>query len=134
MPPEAKGTDEAAAKAFARHVVAQLNYSQVTGDTSGLRLLFDRACAGCAGIVEGLDRVYADGGSVKTKGWSISGLQVTRRQRGVLVVATVDVAPQIVTAKRGEKPKRFPGAIDTQRRLFLERGKNAWIVTNLDEG
>ena len=134
MPAEAKGTGPEAAKAFARHFIALLNYSEVTGDLDLLRQSFDPDCDGCSGIVDGLDKVYRNGGSVKTDGWEVKGLKTTPTPRGFRVDAMVDVAPQIVILERGAKAKRFPGDRSALRRLFLRHGSSAWVVSNMDEG
>lgn len=135
LPAEAKGTSAAAAKAFVRHFVETLNYSETSGDTTALRTLYSRECAFCEGISDGLDRIKLHGGAIKTTGWTVLGLDMSNPSAGrpIQVVATVRVAPQTVIMKRGAKAEHFGGQTHGVRRFLLRERDGMWLITDLRE-
>ncbi len=132
MPAEAKGTSEAAAKAFVRHFVETLNYAGDTGETSVLRRLYSQSCLFCEGIADGLDRVKRNGGTYRSAGWTIKNLSPYPAGEGRLqILAIVRVAPQVVVVKQGASPRGFKGDANGRRRFTLKSDAGNWIVADL---
>ena len=71
LPPEARGTSKAAAKAFVRHWIEVLNYAGPTGDTAALRQLSDEDCAACRAIADFIEQIYGGGGQIRGEGWDV---------------------------------------------------------------
>lgn len=75
LPAAAMKRTDRGAKAFARYWVALVNYAAATGDTARLRLLSDTRCAGCRGLLRGIETPYGRGGHVEGGVWSIGPLK-----------------------------------------------------------
>lgn len=69
IPPEARGDDEASAKAFVRYYFEVMTEAVVTGNTTAMRQLDTMRCISCRNLARRLDEVYGKGGSYRTKGW-----------------------------------------------------------------
>lgn len=102
-------TDEGAI-AFVEHWIDLFNASRDTGET---RLLADASterCETCSNFVALTERIYNDGGSVKTDGWRIA--QVGRLpQTGSTTVVPISVrqAPQVLQESANADPQQNPG-------------------------
>lgn len=133
LPPEAEGTDEAAAKAFVRHYIELINYAMLTGDTSGLRALSSPVCSTCAAIVDRIDKVYGNGGHLEGAGWTPISLTIvaTSDDAPRLVAAGIRIDRQIAYEGANSAPSESPksrGNLD----FYLAREPVGWRVKRLD--
>jgi hypothetical protein len=115
-----------------KHYIATLNYAAVSGDTTGLRELYSTSCRFCEGISDGFDKVRAGGGSIKTAGWKVKGLQAGAGTTEIRVLARVNVTPQVVVLKAGSKPRKFDGIPNAKRRFSLRTHGESWSLTDLE--
>ncbi|MGH3481434.1 MAG: DUF6318 family protein [Nocardioidaceae bacterium] len=134
MPPQAKGTSAASAKAFVRYWVETLNYAGPSGDTDQLDLLSDGSCAACTAIIKFIDGVHADGGSIDGKGWTIKQVKVVAfaPTRMTMVDALVDVQPQSVQRTGGVEPTHFGGGTRLKGFWLVKAGED-WSVSRLEQ-
>ena len=133
MPDAAKGTSEAAAKAFVRHWVATLNYAGDTGDTSGLRRVSSAECKSCVGIADKIDRVYERGGYVQGDGWvvrSIAPVSGQPRARPILQIGMF-LSEQDLLERAGGEVQHFDGG--KQLMVFRLTNSDRWVVTEIEQ-
>ena len=134
LPPEARGTSKAAAKAFVRHWVDVLNYAGPSGDTQALRELSYEDCAACSAIADFIDEVHEAGGEISGEGWEVQTAQVVSGERGrdVVVDAQVRVHPQQVRIARHGRTKSFDGG-NRLKTFWLSAKAGSWAVARLDQ-
>lgn len=133
MPAAAKGTTEAAAKAFVRHYVASVNFAMRTGDTRGLSGLAAVGCATCGAIVNRIDEVYGSGGHLQGDGWKVVTLTYIKPggRDTALVAAGIEIAPQTAHLSSTDAPSHSPssrGNLD----FFLRNAASGWRVHRLE--
>jgi hypothetical protein len=133
LPAKAKGTSEAAAKAFVRHYIETVNYAMRTGETAYLSRLARPGCTTCNAIVARIDEVYDAGGRLEGRGWSVLSLTFhpPGPQADVLVAVGVNIAPQITYADKRASPSHSAmsrGNLDFR----LSTNARAWIVKSLE--
>lgn len=78
MPDAAKGTDEDAAIAFAKHYIDVLAYAANTGDTDYLREISDPDCQGCNEYIELYEETYENGGFYRREAWRSTEISAIR--------------------------------------------------------
>jgi len=135
LPPEAEGTDEAAAKAFVRHYVDVLNYSGPAAETEALRALSTRSCSACIGIADFIDGVAADGGQIEGDGWTIRQLTLVTSDPSnteIVIDALVEVHPQQVRPSSGADLKEFDGG-QRLKTFWLKHRSPGWQVSRIDQ-
>lgn len=71
VPPEARGTDEASAKAFVKYWFKVLSQSMSDGQVRSVLDLSDPRCKSCKDLTAAIAEVYAEGGRFKTTGWHV---------------------------------------------------------------
>jgi hypothetical protein len=129
MPAEAKGTSEAAAKAFVRHYIELINHATATGEMAPLITASDPQCRSCKAVVERIDGVYQKGGSIESEGWRIQSVQRVPRQpsnRPVFDVGLV-MSPQRVVAETSGESKTYKGGRLPATFTLLWSG-DSWLV------
>ena len=105
MPDAAKGTDEDAAIAFAKHYIDVLSYSARSGDTDYLRTLSSDSCEGCLDYINLYEQVYKDGGYFKRGDWTFSEIDVYRNGETIELFGLVS-APATVWKMKAEQKER----------------------------
>ncbi|HSE10292.1 MAG TPA: DUF6318 family protein [Nocardioidaceae bacterium] len=133
LPPEAKGTSEASAKAFVRHYFDTLNYAMNSGQTKHLRSLATRECESCGAISNNIDRTYEVGGHIKSRGWLLQSIALVPRQsseRPILDLGVLMTAEE-VTSESGAEPELFTGGRQPMT-IYLVRLGGQWRVARLD--
>ena len=133
LPAAAKGTSETAARAFARHYFAQINFAARTGDTTQLQALAASSCESCEAIATNIDTVYAAGGSITTDGWklrSIATVPLQSERRPIFDLA-VFVSPETVVPKAGSEAQDFNGG-KRPMTMYLAMAGSSWRVIRLD--
>lgn len=129
LPPEAKGTSEAAAKAFVRHYVATINYAMATGHTSELRELSDVDCISCSEVADNIEKLYLSGGHLEGKGWRVTAIDVigASERGGPIVQVGVLVSPQRRFSRESANPRGYEGGLQSMT-FFVSRTSSSWIV------
>jgi hypothetical protein len=133
LPAEARGTSQAAAKAFVRHYIASVNYAMVSGDIGELVALADPSCSTCGAIAGRIEEAYADGGRLEGGGWRILTLSYLEgeRPRSPLVAAGIEISPQTAYASAEATPSQSPetrGHLD----FLLDWNRSGWKVMRLE--
>jgi hypothetical protein len=125
LPPEAEGTDAAAAEAFVKFYWEMSEYAQATGDVSGLNELASASCENCRSGSKYLKTVYADGGSIRGGAIDIVVVRSTPYKvgpvRGYEVEARVTNTRQVVDWPADREDEVFPaGEILTRFLVEIE--------------
>jgi len=133
LPAEAKGSDEAAAKAFVHHFFDSLNFAMNTGETDYFRSLAHSGCESCEAIAANIDKTYRVGGSIKSRGWLVQSVSLTPHQasRRPILDLGVLMRPEQVVERSGAEPQTFEGGKQPMT-MYLGRVKGTWQVTRLD--
>jgi hypothetical protein len=132
-PAQAKGTNEAAAKAFVRHWIDVLNYSGPAGDPEPLRRLSDPNCAACVAIADLIGEVHEAGGDIDGRGWSVRTVTVVaHRPRRAVVDARILVHPQRLRTSSTSAVKTYKGG-PRLKTFWLSRNGSSWVVMRLDQ-
>ena len=133
LPAAAKGTSEAAAKAFVRYWIDTLNYAGETGDTSGLRRVSSPECKSCVGIADKIDRVYEQAGYVRGDGWvirSMAPVSGQSRARPILQIGMF-LSEQDLLERAGGEVQHFDGG--KQLMVFRLWNNDRWVVTEIEQ-
>jgi hypothetical protein len=129
LPAEARGTSQAAAKAFVRHYIALMNHAVATGESTALSDANDPECSSCAAVIERVDSVYRAGGSIRSDGWRVTsirpvpGVPRTRPQFDV----GLTMSPQRVVEHQGAEATTYEGG-KLPATFTLVRQGNDWVV------
>ncbi|MCB0896707.1 MAG: hypothetical protein H6529_07170 [Nocardioides sp.] len=133
MPPEARGTDAAAAEAFVKFFFEVVNFAQRTGDVSVLKTLGFR-CGGCDAGVDSISSTYSHHGHIEGGEGRPAGLETGFLQRAsgdwAVVECTVVTSKQFVDQPGKDNDKRYPAG-KTDVRLILQPRSDAWVVRSL---
>jgi hypothetical protein len=133
LPAAAKGTSEAAAKAFVRHYFEALNHAMNTGTTEQFRALSADTCESCSAIAGNIESTYAAGGKIESEGWllkSISPVPGQPAQRPMLDLGVL-MTTESVTKRAGEDAREFTGGKQPMT-IYLSRSGDRWRVLRLD--
>ena len=128
MPPEAKGTDEAAAKAFVRHYLTVFSYAARTGDIADMRLLSASECKACSRLISSISHTYGAGGHADGKGYEAPALRLTGQEENVDHIAlrgSVIQFTQKFQEAKGAPTKQFPRG-EFESVFTLVRVSDAW--------
>jgi hypothetical protein len=132
LPAEAKGTSEAAARAFVRHYIDALNHAAATGNTSQLAALSDPDCASCTSIRRNIDDIYGADGELRGEGWILVGtraLRITRRTATLSMDMRLE--PETVIRSAGAEALHNEGSRQPMT-IFLTWRHGSWRVARLD--
>jgi hypothetical protein len=113
---------------FVRAWVAEYNAMQNSGDTEKFRSM-SRRCEPCSAVADRMDRYYEAGGYVKTEGFIIKSLRVSKPngkgQRAVTI--NVDASPVEYVEEEGGAVQTLPGGSPTYEVDVEPRGRT-WNV------
>jgi hypothetical protein len=133
IPAEARGLGDDAAKAFAKHYVALINYSSRTGRTGELTAMSGSRCQSCQTIAGSIRDVYSAGGRIESRGWRLHALSVVPEQpirRPILELGVIE-SPERVRRTANGPVKHFKGGRQPMT-MYLRRAGGAWSVDRLD--
>lgn len=132
MPDAAKGTSDAAAKAFVKHYIAVLNYAGRTGDTAKLRELSSPSCAPCQDIIDSIRDLYAAGGRIEGDDTELHSLSLVPGQSGNMrTVDGLTTQPrQLIFKTKGAKPEHVGGGKDLLSSYTLEH-RDGWRMAQI---
>ena len=133
MPAAAKGTSEAAAKAFARHYIDTINYAMSTGDVMQLDEMSRSDCETCTAIIDRTQQIYSDGGYIKNDGWKVRTVTPVPGQPSRRPILSLGVLLPAETAKMNadsdvKTSEASRGNID----LRLRSAGSGWAVSRMD--
>lgn len=133
LPPEARGTSTASAKAFVRHWISALNYAGPSGETAQLMRLNASDCAACTAIADLIREASSAGGFIKGAGWEVKNVRIVYSDKSQVVVdALVNVHPQRIKTDASAPVRRFEGG-PRLKTFWLVRAANSWRVARLDQ-
>lgn len=129
LPAAAKGSNDKAARAFARYWIDMVNYAQATGDTASLAELHGGGCSACTGGVDAVEETYSAGKSVAGGSYQIVLINsLDSGHSNVRVVAmNTERSAQTILNQRGTKVGSSPAG-DTSFKLYLRRDGRRWLV------
>ena len=133
LPAAAKGTSEAAAKAFVRYWIDTLNYATATGETNALQNLGTADCESCKNFSDTIDEIYGAGGEVTSEGWDLrSATPVANQPRNMPILQlSMFLHPQTVRKTAGSAREQLDGGRQPMT-MFLLRRDDEWVVNRLD--
>jgi hypothetical protein len=124
LPPAAEGTSPAAAKAFARHYFATVNYAAATGDTQELRSLGLRRCASCDAIASNIEKVYGEGGYIAEEDWQVRSVRVVQStETRAFLSITAFLTPEVTVDAEGKRTTREGGKQPMSMTLARRNGR-----------
>lgn len=130
LPAEARGTSEAAAKAFVRHYLATFSYAARTGRVDELRSLGGASCESCSGVINRIADTYSAGGHADGRGYEARSMRVASApspKDQVVVTLNIYSFQQVIYANPNAKPRHVP-AVLTKARFELSRSATGWSV------
>ena len=129
LPPEARGTSTASAKAFVRHYVALVNHAVASGNSDELARASASDCRSCAAVIMKLNSVYEAGGNIRSDGWKIRSLNVVpgRPTNKPALDVGLHLSPQVVIEKKGAKKRSFEGG-RLPATFYLVVSHGTWVV------
>lgn len=89
MPPEAQGSDAAAAEAFVKFYWEMVNYAEQTEDLTGLKRIAAPECVACKRGMDYLTGVFDAGGQISGGIQTVSGAETTFGKNDGVQEATV---------------------------------------------
>lgn len=131
MPEVAKKHTKAGAEAFARYLVATVNYATSTFDTSPLASIVNPGCDTCQNAIAGY-KVLKNRGAHNSGGlWIAPNIETTWLSAGgafhpMLVNLSVQSTPQVITFAKA-KERRFAGGT-SRSRIILSPMSDGWRV------
>ncbi|UYM04650.1 DUF6318 family protein [Solicola gregarius] len=130
VPPDAARKDTLkGAEAFIRHYIELLNYASDTGDTVALTTAA-MDCSGCSKYEALFHRTYANGGFMKSAGWTPTYVLAVKQHDVVAVLVDVAAGRMRYRLSESEDPKI--GRKDNFKLRFeVSRVGERWVVTDL---
>lgn len=133
LPPEARGSDESAAKAFVVFYFEELTRALQSGDTKGFRRYSAPSCETCTNFADLIDDTYDKGGRYETQGLLIKRIHPIPADdpRNRIFVLSVRETERRLYDEHGE-------LVDTAKpqlramRIILRRPSSAWVIRRLD--
>ncbi len=120
------------AEEFIRRWIEAQTAMQNSGDTSEFRSL-SKGCEPCAGLAKQVDQIYADGGFVKTDGWTPTAFKRVA-QKGNTMTLRVQIDNAVTTyAERSGGPTKTLRSGDGLIEFRLKGRAGAFRVVNLVE-
>jgi hypothetical protein len=118
---------------FVRRWVEVSNEMQNTGETKVYRSI-SRGCRPCTAVADQVERYFEAGGYVKTDGWSISSLKLSKPGAAGRVTATVEVesAPTQYKESAEADAQALEGGSVIEL-MTIEPYSNSWVLTNLEQ-
>jgi hypothetical protein len=129
LPRAATGTDRAAAKAFVRHYIDLVNHAMATGDVAPVVEASGQACESCEAVVDRVQEVYEQGGSIESQGWKITVISPVPGQPKLSPMFDLGLrlTPQRVFVDATAEPRRFDGG-KLPATFLLTRHDGGWVV------
>lgn len=120
------------AVAFVEHWIDVFDQSKEDGDTDELAALSAASCVTCENFIEMTNDIYANGGSVESRGWTVESIsEPVRSADSTLVAVNVLQSPQKIRRGTDSEVETFEGGnIDLAFTLRWRQG--AWSVQAVD--
>jgi hypothetical protein len=122
-PSSSPSADAETPEEFIRRWQEAANLAQRSGDTSGYRAL-THTCRSCDAFADLVDRIYRDGGYIRTEGARVTS--ISRRANEVFDVE-VRSSPTEYRESSSARVRRLPGGQVTYR-VTIERRRDAWVI------
>jgi hypothetical protein len=121
-------------EAFIRRWVGVHNQMMSSGETSEFLALADH-CEYCNKISKTVGDIYAGGGNVKTKGWSVTSVQkpMSLGHAAISIKFYVNSAPTSYTESANGPVNNLKGGTHLGKRAELRRVAGEWRVTFMVE-
>lgn len=134
IPDEARGTDEASAKAFVRYWFEVLSRSMDDGNVGLVDDLSAKDCRSCSSLADAIAEVYADGGRFKTEGWKVQ--KISRApgfadERPDFLLKTRHTRRDLID-KNGDLVDRMPTTMVSMRVVLVPHDES-WQLKDLEE-
>jgi hypothetical protein len=118
---------------FVRRWVEVDRVMENSGKTDEYRQM-SRRCRACAGLASQIEEIYATGGYVKTAGWTILSIKVSRPGRTGAVTAhmKINAAPTEYVEAAGAPVQRLEGGVQEQL-VTLSSHDGVWNVDDVEQ-
>jgi hypothetical protein len=129
-PPRARGTDEAAARAFVRFYLEVVSEAMSTGRTRPIRRHGTPSCASCATVAATVDDLYEDGATWDTGGWEpLAFTSSTQVPHGYGFEVRVRQHRRLI--REGGRLVGSTPAADLSMRIEVHRSDGRWRTAEL---
>jgi hypothetical protein len=129
--PKSKAPDAESAEQFVRRWVEVDRHMQNTGEMDRY-LSISSGCRPCTQVAERVAQMYANGGWVRTKGWTILDLKDVSTEVGrVAFDLRVRSAPTRFRETRSGEVQRYPGGVVVMRLRLTN--KEPWRLVRLTQ-
>jgi hypothetical protein len=135
LPQAAKAPTAAGAEAFAKFYWEMGNYAQATGDTGGLRALGAQTCDACTNGSQGVERIYADGGTVRGGLYTprvIESRNTSTAVKAYTVTLRLAISAQVIDYP-GDKKDVHAGSGVGRIRMTLNFLSGSWVVAFMEK-
>jgi len=129
LPPAAKAPGKPGARAQVEHLVALLNHSMLTGETTSLRAA-SADCSGCRAYADLYENTYRKGGKFDSSTWKVTKQLLFQVKHNFFSYADISVAAGDYVAQEGAESQHF-GPRKYTIRVALTRREGAWRITGL---
>jgi len=118
---------------FVRRWVEVSNEMQNTGETKAYRSI-SRGCRPCTAVADQVERYFEAGGYVKTGGWSITSVKLSKPGSKGRLTATVEVdsAPTEYKESADADAQTLEGGSVIEL-MTIEPLGESWVLTNLEQ-
>ena len=132
LPPEARGDDEAAAKAFVKFYFELVSDAVNTGEVTHLVRFSASNCQSCNALTKNLTDVYGKGGRFETKGWTAGKLAVDRVRDSdqLAFIARIEMSRRTLFDENDKVVKVEPRRSQAVH-LLLERDQGEWVMLRM---
>jgi hypothetical protein len=129
LPPEARGTSMASAKAFVRHYVSLVNHAVTSGSLDELKNAAAPGCDSCDAVIDRVEHVYEAGGYIRSDGWRVRTINIVpgHSPKKPALDVGLRLSPQVVVEKKGGAKRSFDGG-RLPATFYLAQSAGTWVV------
>jgi hypothetical protein len=132
IPPEARGSDEASAKAFTMYFFQTLTASMNSGEVAAVAALSSGACTSCTALQDNIRGTFANGGYAVTRGWKPTSFEPAETASGIAFDLRVRLGDEKFYNADGKVTHHFEGDDSRRMVIFLKPNGSSWQVSRLD--
>ena len=131
LPDLAKRHDDVGAKAFVKYWFDVLSFVLESGDVGDLKAVSMEGCKTCSRLEDGIAAAFADGGSLRGRGWTVLGIRAADdRTDGAHVYVFVRQKKQVQVDGSGATTRTTPAKQFGAELLLYWRG-SGWKMREM---
>jgi hypothetical protein len=131
IPADARQPGKAGARAQVKFLIAHLNYSMLTGDTTMLRKI-SAACSGCKAYADLYETTYRRGGMFDDSTWTVASQLIYKVEDNYYSFVDIKAAPGTYRERGGAELEQI-GKRKYRIRVVLAYSDGGWKITDLED-